>query len=185
MPVCNSNRAKFERNKLSDDLRRLWMEHVLWTRAVIVSIVFNLDDLNAVTARLLRNPIDLANVLQPYFGRNVAKNIELLFKEHLLIAAKLVNAAKAGDLAAVDEQRRAWYANADDIASFLTVINPCWSKKMWQSMLYDHLQMTENEAVLMLKGQYTQSIVQYDKIQNQALEMADYMTEGIIKRSKI
>jgi len=185
MPVCNSDRAKFVRNKLSDDLRRLWIEHVLWTRFFLISTVFNLNDLNVVTARLLRNPTDFADVVQPYFGRNAAKKFELLFKKHLLIAAKLVNAAKAGNLEAVEERRREWYANADDIANFMADINPCWSKTIWQSMLYDHLKMTENEAVLLLKGQYEQSIVQYDEIQNEALKMADYMTEGIIKQLNI
>ena len=66
MSVCNNNRAIYEHNILSENLRRLWMEHVLWTRAFLVSKIFNLGDLDAVTARLLRNPTDMANVLTPY-----------------------------------------------------------------------------------------------------------------------
>ena len=184
MSVCNNNRAIYEHNKLSENLRRLWMEHVLWTRAFLVSKIFNLGDLDAVTARLLRNPTDMANVLSPYYGRDAAKKFELLLREHLLIAADLVEAAKEGNEAAVQEQRNKWYANADAITDFLVSINPCWSKNVWQSMFYDYLKMTENEAVQLLKGQHEQSIVQYDEIQKEALKMADYMTEGTIRQTK-
>ena len=184
MSVCNNNRAIYEHNKLSENLRRLWMEHVLWTRAFLVSKIFNLGDLDAVTARLLRNPTDMANVLTPYYGSDAAKRFELLFREHLLIAADLVEAAKEGNEAAVQEQRNKWYANADAITDFLVSINPCWSKNVWQSMFYDHLKMTENEAVQLLKGQHEQSIVQYDEIQKEALKMADYMTEGTIRQTR-
>ncbi len=81
-----------------------------------------------------------------------------LFTDHLLIAAALVNAAKAGESQNTDEQRRKWYANSDDIATFLSEINLYWSKAAWRAMLYDHLKMTENEAVQLLNGQYPQSV---------------------------
>jgi len=186
MSGCNNTRMRYafspKKEQLSDTMRMLWTEHVLWTRAFIVSTVFNLSDLSAVTNRLLRNPSDFADTLTPYYGRSSAVKFADLLKEHLLIAAQLVNAAKNGDLAAADVQRRKWYANADDIAAFLAGINPYWSGDIWRSLLYDHLKMTENEAVQIIKGQYEPSIAQFDDIQKEALVMADYMTEGIIKQ---
>jgi hypothetical protein len=62
-----------------------------------------------------------------------------------------------------------WNANANDIAAFLGAINLYWSQAGWRAMLYDHLGMTENEAVQLLNGQYAASIGQYDAIQAQAL----------------
>jgi len=78
-----------------------------------------------------------------------------------------------------------WYANADDIASFLSAINPYWNRNMWQTMLYDHLMMTENEAGQILTGQYDTSIEQYDVIQKEALAMGDYMANGIIRQFRL
>ncbi|MGI6114429.1 MAG: acetylglutamate kinase [Mahellales bacterium] len=168
--------------QLSNTIRRLWMEHVLWTRLFILSTAFNLPDLQFVTERLLQNPVDFARVLEPFYGGQIAMQFEQLFTDHLLIAAQLVNAAKAGDSAQVDIQRRRWYANADDIAKFLASINPFWSEAQWRNLLFDHLSMTENEAVFILTGRYEKSIKEYDRIQAEALQMADVMTCGIIRQ---
>lgn len=170
---------------LLNTLRRLWIEHVLWTRMFIESTAFDLDNLDAVTKRLLRNPADFADVLRPLYGNQVAARFEKLFTDHLLIAADLVNAAKAGDNKKVEEARRQWYMNADEIAEFLGSINPYFNTKLWRNMLNEHLRMTENEAVQILTGKYPESIVQYDAIQKQALDMADDMAYGIMRQFRI
>lgn len=48
--------------------------------------------------------------------------------------------------------------------------------------MFDHLRMTEDEAVQILTGQYEQSIKEFDDIQAEALKMADVMTRGIIRQ---
>lgn len=171
--------------QLSNALRKLWVEHVMWTRSFIISTASNLKDLDFVTKRLLRNPADFSNQLKPLYGEQAAKEFEKLLTDHLLIAAQLVNAAKAGNTGAVAEQRHKWYANADDIANFLGEINTYWNKSDWQALLNDHLKMTENEAVQILTQQYAASIDQYDAIQEEALKMADVMTYGITRQFQI
>jgi len=52
-------------------------------------------------------------------------------------------------------------------------------------MLYDHLRMTENEAVQTLNRRYAESIAQFDAIQEQALRMADEMGYGIIRQLRL
>lgn len=166
-------------------MQRLWIEHSLWTRAFIISNINNLNNLDATTNRLLRNPVDFANQLRPLYGEQKAMGFQELLTDHLKIAANLVNAAKAGDEAEATKQRNLWYANADDIAKFLGEINPYWSAKKWQALLYDHLKMVENEALLELGGKYEESVNQYDTIQDQSLKMANYMANGIIRQFKI
>lgn len=182
---CEDKRLTPKQLQLMNTLRRLWVEHVMWTRFFIVSTAFNLADLEYVTNRLLRNPDDFADVLRPFYGEEKAAKFNKLLTEHLEIGAQLVNAAKAGDTKTADEQRMKWYDNADEIAAFLSGINPYWSNTAWQTMLYDHLQMTENEAGQILTGQYDASISQYDSIQKEALEMGDYMANGMIKQFKL
>ena len=166
--------------ELSNTLRRLWIEHVLWTRMFIQSTLDSSGAVEEVTNRLLQNPVDFAAALTPLYGETAAGRFEAFFRDHLLIAAQLVNAAKAGDMAAYNEQRTRWYENADDIANYLAEINPNWSERDWQSMMYDHLYMTELEAMQIAGSEYAQSIRQFDEIQQQALQMADEMARGII-----
>lgn len=167
---------------LMNKFRMLWEQHVLWTRIVITGIVFDLPGTDSATRRLLQNPLDFEAVLKKFYGDEIASKFSNLFTDHLLIAANLVNAAKAGNSSAAADAEKEWYANADEIAAFLGSINPYWSEDQWKDMLHRHLELTKSEAVDLLTKNYEASITTYDEIERQALEMADMMAKGIIKQ---
>ncbi len=162
--------------------RKLWVEHVLWTRSFIISTAANLEDLDIVTERLLRNPTDFALAFRNFYGVNKARVLESLLRDHLLIAASLVNNIKNNNAEAVFEDRKKWQQNADEIAAFLGEINPHWSSRQFRSMFYDHLKMTEDEAVYRLNGKYGSDTAIFDSIQAQAFQMADFMAYGILNQ---
>ena len=168
--------------QLNRQLRLLWSQHVYRTRFFIISTAAELADLPYVTKWLLQNPGDFAAVLQRFYGRARAERFKQLFTSHLTIAAELVNAAKSGDTAKADSARARWYANADEIAAFLSAMNPFWNRETWTDMLYDHLEMTENEAALRLTGKYPEDIAEFNRIEDEALKMADVMSDGIIRQ---
>lgn len=58
--------------RLSNAMRLAWEQHVYWTRMTINSIAFRLPDLDATTARLLRNATDMGNLLIPFYGNTIA-----------------------------------------------------------------------------------------------------------------
>lgn len=167
---------------LNKHLRLLWEQHVFWTRLFIISAAFGLPDEQPVTNRLLRNPEDFKAALKPLYGEQTASRFAELLRNHLVIASELVKAAKAGDTGAAEKAEKDWYANADEIAKFLGSINPFWSASEWREMLHEHLALTKTEAVNILSGKYEDSITVFDKIERQALEMADVMTDGITKQ---
>lgn len=182
MVICkNYNIQEFE---IANKFRSLWKQHVEWTRMFIIVTVADLPDLVHTTNRLLRNPIDFANELSKYYGKEKSDVFKKLFTEHLLMSAQLVASVKSGNIKSADEDRRKWYHNADCIAKFLSDINPCFNEHEWRAMMYDHLYMTENEVICRLKGQYEAEIEEYDIIEEQALRMAEMMSEGIIKQFK-
>jgi hypothetical protein len=160
----------------------LWEQHVTWTRLTIISIVEGLQDVDVVTARLLRNPKDFARMLEPFYGQRTASMFADLFTSHLVIAAELVTAAKAGESQAAADAERRWYVNADQIAEFLGTINPHWSQAEWRSMLHEHLALTKSEAVDVITKDFAAGVEVYDKIERQALAMADVMTQGIVRQ---
>ena len=96
-------------------MRLVWEQHVYWTRMTIISMAFNLPDVDFVTARLLRNATDMGNLLKPFYGNKIAAKFSNLIREHLVIAAELVKAAKAGNQKAVADCRekmvRKWRRN--------------------------------------------------------------------------
>lgn len=167
---------------LSNRMRLLWSQHVYWTRLVIGGIVFNSPDTQKSTERPLRNPGDFSETLVAFYGEEAMKAFKRLFTAHLTIAAQLVGELKTGNnrKAAVTEKN--WYENAGQLAAFFATVNPCWMQMDWQEMLYRHLDMTKKEAAAFITGDYAASVAVFDCLEQEAMEMADMMTEGIARQ---
>lgn len=164
---------------ITNTFRELWEQHIMWTRSFLISDINSLSDLNYVTSRLMRNPWDFAKILRIYYGKDNAMKFQKLLEEHLQLAGDLVNQSKAGEKAAAEETEKKWYENADQISSFLASLNPYWTKQEWQKLFKEHLALTKQEAVFIITAQYPEGIDIYDRIQDDAMEMADYMVAGI------
>jgi hypothetical protein len=165
---------------LHDKMRRLWEDHITWTRLFIVSASADLPDLQATTERLLRNQQDIGDAIKPFYGRAAGERLTSLLKEHILVAAELLASAKAGDQDAVERHSSAWYRNADQIGIFLNQANPeHWPRTEMRSMMCEHLDLTLKEAVAHLERRHRTDIRTYDRIHRQILEMADMLSDGI------
>lgn len=62
--VCISPKAV----QFGNTMRRLWFDHVMWTRNYIVSALAGLEDQQTVLSRLLQNQQDIGNAFKPYYG---------------------------------------------------------------------------------------------------------------------
>ena len=172
-----------QRLALHDEMRRLWEDHITWTRLFIVSASAELPDAQATTQRLLRNQKDIGDAIKPYYGRAAGRKLTSLLTDHILGAADLLAAAKAGDDVAVDQHRRAWYRNANEIADFLHDANPRnWPRREMRSMMRDHLDLTLAEAIAHLQQDHRTDVRSYDRIHRQILEMADMLSDGIARQ---
>jgi hypothetical protein len=169
-----------QRLALHDEMRRLWEDHITWTRLFIVSAAADLPNGPATTQRLLRNQKDIGDAIKPFYGRAAGARLTSLLREHILVAANLVLAAKAGDQAAVERHSGAWYRNAREIADFLNAANPRhWPRREMRSMMRSHLDLTLAEAVAHLSGDHRADIRAYDRVHRQILVMADMLSDGI------
>src|SRR6476469_8104015 len=156
--------SKADFNKV---MRKLWEDHVTWTRLYIVSAEGNLPDKAATTQRLLQNQTDIGNAVAGFYGRAAGDKLTALLKDHILIAANIVTAAKAGDNAKVASENKRWHDNANEIATFLHGANPKhWPLATLQSAMKMHLDQTLDEATHQLKGDYAASIKDYDHVVN-------------------
>src|SRR5688572_12154878 len=52
---------------LHNAMRKLWEDHIAWTRLFIVSAAADLPDKAATTERLLQNQTDIGNAIKPYY----------------------------------------------------------------------------------------------------------------------
>jgi hypothetical protein len=167
---------------LKEGMRKLWADHVVYTRNYIVAAVANDPGASAVATRLLRNQDDIGNAIAPYYGSAAGSKLTSLLKDHINIAVELVSAAKAGDNAKVTDADRRWHQNAGDIATFLSGANPNWPRESLRMMLEEHLRLTTEEAKARIEKRWTDDVATFDKIFDQAMHMADALTGGIIKQ---
>jgi hypothetical protein len=168
--------------ELQTAMRKLWADHVVWTRQYIVSAVLNDPSAQAASVRLLRNQDDLGNAIVPYYGSAAGAKLTDLLKQHILIAVDLVGAAKAGDAAKQANADRRWHQNAADIATFLSGANPNWPRQTLLDMLNQHLALTTQEAVNRLQQKWNDDVTNFDAIFSQSMMMADALSSGIVKQ---
>jgi hypothetical protein len=167
--------------RLHDNMRKLWEDHITWTRLAIVSFAGGLPDLQATETRLLANQTDIANAIRPYYGAAASTKLRGLLRAHILGAVALLQAAKANDSAALGTAHDAWYANGNDIADFLSGANPrSWPRGEMRSMMKTHLDETLKEAVDRLGGHFAADVRDYDAVHRSILEMADMLSDGIV-----
>jgi hypothetical protein len=183
-PVTTAEaKPKMDAQAFHDQMRKLWEDHITWTRLVIIGVFQDLPDLNESVERLLQNQVDIGNAIKPFYGEEAGNQLTALLTDHILIAAEILQAAKNGDTAAMNDAIDRWYANADDIAEFLNAANPKqWPLEEMRAMMREHLDLTLQEAVAYLEGDYAASVAFYDQVHLQALEMADMLSEGIIRQ---
>jgi hypothetical protein len=163
-------------------MRKLWEDHITYTRNYIISALAGLDDAPKVADRLMRNQQDIGDAIKPYYGKAAGDKLAGLLKDHISIAAEVVAAAKSGNKADLDKSQSKWKKNADDLAAFLSEANPNWPKKEMADMLYMHLDFTTQEVVARLHKDWVADIAAYDKGHEHMLKFADMLSHGIMKQ---
>lgn len=168
--------------QLRDQLRYLWTDHAIWTRNYIVSAVAGLDDQSKALDRILRNQQEIGNAIKPYYGEAAGNQLAKLLKEHILIAGKIVDAAKKGKNSDVEKYNQAWYQNADDLARFLSSANPNWPEKQLKDILYTHLKQVADILKARLAKNWEADIAAFDQGKDHLIMLADVLADGIIKQ---
>ena len=167
---------------LKSDMRKLWEDHITWTRNVIFNIIDDLPGTGQAVNRLLQNQVDIGNAIKPVYGDEAGNQLTALLKVHITTAADLLKAAKAGNTTGFNDANKKWIDNADQISEFLSKANPNWKLSDMKKMMHDHLALTTDEAVARQQKNYDADVAAYDKVHNEILEMSDMLTDGMVKQ---
>ena len=181
----NSANEPAVRNRISklryhDLWRKLWEDHITWTRIVILGILDDVPGTPEFTTRLLQNPNDMADALRRFYGDD-ADELGTLITDHLTIAAQILQAIHDGQ--PTGNLITQWYANADDIATKMSQMNPnFWPFDEADMMWREHLDATVAEVLAHHNGQYQAEVEAYDLVHDLALDMADFFSDGVMQQ---
>ncbi|WP_433747502.1 glycosyltransferase [Falsibacillus pallidus] len=166
-----------------NQFRRLWFDHVLWTSNYITSATTaGSKDQQQVLARLLQNQKEIGNSIKPVYGEKAGNKLADLLTEHIVIAGKIVDAAKKGNKPLVDKLNKDWYKNADDIAVFLSGANPNLNKEDLRKLLYMHLKLVTDDLSASLASDWGARIVSIDDGVTHIILMADAISSAVVKQ---
>lgn len=164
-----------------NDMRKLWEDHVQWTRFYIVEAAADLPGKEITALRPLQNQTDIGNAVKAFYGEDAGNRLTALLKDHFTSAVDVLAAAKADDKAGLDAAKARWYANADEIATFLSAANPShWPLETMKSEMKMHLDVTLEEATAQLKGDGAGSVAAYDRVHAHILRLADALSTGVL-----
>jgi hypothetical protein len=167
---------------LRRDMRKLWTDHVVWTRDYIIAAVADQPDATVAANRLMKNQEDIGAAVAAYYGAPAGQQLTTLLKAHITQAADVVKAAKSGDKTALKAADDKWQQNAVEIADFLSKANPNWPRATLVDMMKKHLSTTTNEVVARLNKNWDEDVRAYDAVYDHILHMSDALTDGIVKQ---
>lgn len=164
-------------------MQRLWSDHMQYTYLTVDAFFNNNAALDAQLTRLLKNQEDIGAAIVPYYGQAAGDQLAELLKEHINGAVPVLTAAQNGDQAALDAAVADWFANGDEIATFLATANPeNWEYEHMKMHMDDHLNTTIAYSVNLLQQDYTQAAANYDIALTHMMHFAHQLAEGIAKQ---
>lgn len=168
--------------ELRSAMRKLWTDHVVWTRNVIISFAAGLPDLQFAEQRLLRNQDDIGAAVAQFYGVQAGSRLAALLRQHILQAVDVLGAAKSGNKGALDAANAAWQRNGNDIADFLSAANPYLHRDDARRLLRRHLDTTLAEASARLGGKWADDVAVYDMVYDHILIMSDAISNAIARQ---
>ncbi|MEU5849755.1 hypothetical protein [Saccharopolyspora shandongensis] len=162
-------------------MRGLWTDHVQWTYKTVDAFFHNQEALQPTLDRLLRNQTDIGAAFVPYYGQAAGDKLADLLTTHIQLIVPVLEAAQAGDDAAFEKALDDWYANAKEIADFLSSLNPeNWPRSVMEPLWKTHIDQTTVYSIDLLKGDYAKSIKDVDEALDHMLMLSDILSKGII-----
>ncbi|MFO7266276.1 MAG: hypothetical protein C0P62_008805 [Bacillota bacterium] len=116
-----------------------------------------------------------------FYGQETGQRLAGLLTIHIQQAVPVLQAAQAGDRAALDRALADWYANANEIANFLSSLNlNNWPRSQMEEIWRVHIDQTTTYSVDVLNRDYVAAVRDYDRAFDHMMGLADLLSAGII-----
>lgn len=119
--------------------------------------------------------------LRYYYGDDFALSFSILMRNHILVKIKFLVDYQKGDMAAAEADRAIRNKNIEAWSELLSRMNPYWDGETWRNLFLEHDRLTEGKVISDIT--YRISNPELEKaIQDQIIQLAEYMANGIIRQ---
>jgi hypothetical protein len=165
---------------LHDLIRAVYEDQLVWTRMMSVAVLDGSKARDAYRDRLMDNYEAFEDALTPYYGDG-AEKLGTMLEYHFALTEKVVDEVRQGDT--FRTVLPYWYANADDIAAYLTQLNPkFWPRKETTLIWRMYLDGILAGAIAHQKGDWRGEVDAHDALVTHCYKMADFMSDGMLKQ---
>jgi hypothetical protein len=172
----------YEEIKLKLSLRKQMEDHIIWIRQFNVDLIADLPSLDKTVERFFKNIESIGNCFRPYFGDTAADTLTSLLKDHITITSNMVKSIKDGDSANESIYETDSITNAENISTFLSSINSCYSKEDLTEMFKTYLLLWKYQFIARLTGDYNADILYFDMGLHHILTLSDFLFKGIVEK---
>lgn len=183
LTICTGpdyNTVQMDELGLSNDMRKAWAQYIYWMRMYMTSLYNQLGNLEPVEERLMQTPQAIAGVFESFYPSTTSAQMIQLLEEHLVVGKELMKALQNNEMARAEQLERQWRQNADKIARLLSSINREYDYEEISGELSGHLDMLKRQSQESLNMQYGEAIRLFDQSVDQIMNMADYLSKGLL-----
>ena len=125
--------------EMQQNLRDLWVGHIFWVRHVVSNIATNdPEERNAAEQEVETNTKQIANTMTPFYGEAASEKLYRLLDGNIGAVEEYSEATVAGNKRQQDAALAHLASNADEIADFLSHLNPYLQKDIVRGLIATH-----------------------------------------------
>lgn len=163
--------------------RDLIGDHIFWVRSVVLATAHNdKDAAKAYEEKVVDNDKAIAASIAPFYGKEASDKLFNLFAGHYGAIKDYMNASFAGDNdgknAAMDKMK----GNAEEIAAFLSGVNPNWPNPAVTPLLLAHIGHHAAQIDAVAAKDFNAEAGTWAEMKKNAFAIADALVDGLAKQ---
>jgi hypothetical protein len=164
-------------------LRDLWIGHIFWVRNVSVAAIDGNDAaIKAAEQQSITNAQAIAASIEPFYGAGAKDSFFKLIAGHYGgVKAHLV-AAVRGDAAAQAKATQALTSNVEEIATFMSKVNPYLPKEAVQGLLLAHGSAHIQQIQRLKDRKYEAEAQTWEEMKKHVYQIADATADALAKQ---
>jgi hypothetical protein len=177
----DANPARVE--EMKQTLRDLWVGHIFWVRHVVSNIATNdPEERDAAEKEVMENTKQIASAMAPFYGEAASEKLYRLLDTNIGAVREYSEATATGDKRQQDAALAHLASNADEIADFLSRLNPYLHKDTVRSLIATHgahhvLQINQYKA-----KDYAPLGATWPMMRQHIYVIADTLTTALVKQ---